>query len=107
MGEAIIFIINSNFAFRDYNPSATADGTDCFQVRFWTLEAKPPHYANNPIFRVIGNSSNPKISADSKFLYVIGQFDISIRTYFVSSLPGTPERLHSALALLALQLRSE
>jgi hypothetical protein len=43
MGEAIIFIINSNFAFRDGNPSATADGTDCFQVRFWTFEAKPPN----------------------------------------------------------------
>jgi hypothetical protein len=41
MGEAIIFIINSNFAFRDGNPSATADGTDCFQVRLWTFEAKP------------------------------------------------------------------
>jgi hypothetical protein len=41
MGEAIIFIINSNFAFRDCNPSATADGTDCFQVRFCTFEAKP------------------------------------------------------------------
>jgi hypothetical protein len=39
MGEAIVFIINSNFAFRDGNPSATADGTDCFQVRFWTFEA--------------------------------------------------------------------
>jgi hypothetical protein len=41
MGEAIIFKINSNFAFRDGNPSATADGTDCFQVRLWTFEAKP------------------------------------------------------------------
>jgi hypothetical protein len=40
MGEAIIFIINSNFAFRDGNPSATADCTDCFQVRFCTSEAK-------------------------------------------------------------------
>jgi hypothetical protein len=37
MGEAIIFIINSNFAFRDGNPSATADGTDCFQVRLGLL----------------------------------------------------------------------
>ena len=26
-------LINSNFAFRDGNPSATADGTDCFQAR--------------------------------------------------------------------------
>jgi hypothetical protein len=40
MGEAIVFIINSNFAFRDGNPSATADGTDCFQARFWTFEGK-------------------------------------------------------------------
>jgi hypothetical protein len=40
MGEAIIFISNSNFAFRDGNPSATADGTDCFQVRISTFEAK-------------------------------------------------------------------
>ena len=28
---------DSNFAFRDGNPSATADGTDCFQVRFGLL----------------------------------------------------------------------
>jgi hypothetical protein len=37
MGEAIVFIINRTFAFWDGNPSATADGTDCFQVPFWTF----------------------------------------------------------------------
>jgi hypothetical protein len=40
MGEAIVFIINSNFAFSDGNPSATADGTDCFQVAILDFEAK-------------------------------------------------------------------
>jgi hypothetical protein len=38
MGEAIVFIINSNFAFRDGNPSATADGTDYFQARVWRFD---------------------------------------------------------------------
>jgi hypothetical protein len=41
MGKAIVIHNHRNFAFRDGNPSATADGTDCFQVRFGLLEAKP------------------------------------------------------------------
>ena len=39
MGEAIIFIIKAISHFGTATHPLTADGTDCFQVRFWTFEA--------------------------------------------------------------------
>jgi hypothetical protein len=30
-----------DYKYVSLHPSATADGTDCFQVRLWTFEAKP------------------------------------------------------------------
>jgi len=41
MGETIGFKNHRNFRTLIGNPSATADGTDLLQVRFWTFEAKP------------------------------------------------------------------
>jgi hypothetical protein len=41
MGKAIVIHNHRNFAFRDGNPSATADGTDCFLSAIWTFNAKP------------------------------------------------------------------